>query len=643
MYTCLQHPRRTFGLWALGLITAGPLSAASFVYEGQLDDRGAPANGRYDVELSVYRDAELGATLGAPMVFNAVEVIEGRFRLDFEAPLRPHEAAWVALAVRDAGGGSFSAIPGRTKATLAPAAIGACWSSVGDSGSNPATNFIGTTDAQPFVVRTGNAQSLRIEPILTGSFPLTSNMIAGSSFNAVGAGVRGATIAGGGAAEGFDPDFFGEAPNVVSDHYGTVGGGHANLAGDLAGTAVDHALATVGGGAGNVASGLLSTIGGGVTNTASGNNGTVAGGGSNRATGAYSSVGGGDRNVASGANSTVAGGLFNAASGQWATVSGGALNCAGPAYSWASGRNAKVRPATNPGGTGACDGLTYPGGAGDSGTFIWADSQSADFVSTGPNQFLLRAQGGVGVNTNAPVAALTVQSADQWNPTVGNGWGDVKLGNATVGLGIGVATSGGGAGAVRLWARGGNEQIIFTNATQYPTSILSLEPAGRVGIRRAAATNALEVEGDASKTTAGAWLANSDGRIKTDVAPIENALDRLMRIRPVGFRYDAAYLAAHPDIADKRYYNVIAQEYAEVFPEAVQGSGEYLGGTEKTDANEVLQVDFHPATVLTVAAVQELALRLEATERDNAALKAQLAELQATVAALMQAGRGEAR
>ncbi|MBK7146596.1 MAG: hypothetical protein IPH76_15795 [Xanthomonadales bacterium] len=50
------------------------------------------------------------------------------------------------------------------------------------------------------------------------------------------------------------------------------------------------------------------------------------------------------------------------------------------------------------------------GTVGDRGTFVWADYQDADFVSTGPNQFLIRAQGGVAINTNTPeeTAALTV-------------------------------------------------------------------------------------------------------------------------------------------------------------------------------------------------------------------------------------------
>ena len=38
------------------------------------------------------------------------------------------------------------------------------WGRLGNAGTNPATNFMGTTDLQPLVLRTGNVQSLRIEP-----------------------------------------------------------------------------------------------------------------------------------------------------------------------------------------------------------------------------------------------------------------------------------------------------------------------------------------------------------------------------------------------------------------------------------------------------------------------------------------------
>jgi hypothetical protein len=43
-----------------------------------------------------------------------------------------------------------------------------------------------------------------------------------------------------------------------------------------------------------------------------------------------------------------------------------------------------------------------------SGAFVWADSQDAGFSSTSNDQFLIRAQNGVGINTAEPVADLHV-------------------------------------------------------------------------------------------------------------------------------------------------------------------------------------------------------------------------------------------
>ena len=447
MRTPFMRTRLWQAILGLSLLSSAPLHAASFVYEGQLDDRGAPANGRYDIQLAVYRDIELGATLSTPIVFNSVDVVDGRFRLDFEVPLAAAEPAWVELAVRDAGGSGFSAIPGRTKATQAPAAIGACWSTVGDSGSNPATHFLGTTDAQPLVLRTRNVQSLRLEPSaeLFGGNPITANVIAGSSQNFVTPGVRGATIAGGGVPLGdSDPATIGEGPNRVADSYGSIGGGYANVVGNDSGTTTDRAFATIAGGIANFATGRHSAVGGGSSNIANGEGATVAGGATNDATAANSTVGGGvansasgitsvvaggNQNTASGGSSVVGGGLSNMASGGVAstvsggggntasadssTVSGGFFNCAGGAFSWAGGYQAKARPGTDSGPPGSgCTGVPLSGDAdGDAGSFVWADNQSSDFVSTGNDQFAIRARGGLrwggtGVNSTTSPAFI---------------------------------------------------------------------------------------------------------------------------------------------------------------------------------------------------------------------------------------------
>lgn len=178
----------------------------------------------------------------------------------------------------------------------------------------------------------------------------TPNVIGGNSGNSVTAGVRGATIGGGGASG---------ITNSVTDDLGTVGGGSNNRAGDNAGTTTNASNATVGGGSANKARGFASTVGGGFFNDALGDS---------------SAVGGGSSNTASGNFSAVPGGRFNTAAGS---------------YSLAAGEGAEA----------------FHGG-----TFVWSDSTSSleSFSSTAANQFLIDAAGGVGIGTNAPAARLHV-------------------------------------------------------------------------------------------------------------------------------------------------------------------------------------------------------------------------------------------
>jgi len=82
---------------------------------------------------------------------------------------------------------------------------------------------------------------------------------------------------------------------------------------------------------------------------------------------------------------------------------------------------------------------------------------------------------------------------------------------------------------------------------------LRIAADGKVGVGRVAATNIFEVEGNASKTVAGSWLANSDARIKAGVQNIEHALETIGRVRPISFHYTTEYRTAHPSIEDKQY------------------------------------------------------------------------------------------
>ncbi len=431
--------------WSLVLavgMAAGPVNAQAltpaFIYQGELRLASGPATASFDMQFRLFSAATDGAQIGATVTATNVAVSGGLFSvpLDFGVAQFAGERQWLEIAIRPAGSGSYETLSPRTEVTAAPYAWGAAvalgnsvtttsivdgtvgvadinatqvqrrvagscaagqyvrivnengsvtcgtdatgtgWSLTGNAGTNSATEFIGTTDNQPLVLRANNQQALRIEPNAT-----SPNLIGGHGGNAVTAGVAGATIGGGGATS---------RPNRITDNYGTVGGGRDNRAGDNAGGTDNMPDATVGGGESNFAIARASTVGGGTSNVASGNGATV---------------GGGQLNAASGIVSTIGGGSQNAAIGGASTVGGGTWNCAGGDHSWAGGNGAKVRPANDPGGGSACRNLgTYPGGSGDAGTFMWADSQNADVVSTGNNQFLVRANGGVWFGTNSTVS-----------------------------------------------------------------------------------------------------------------------------------------------------------------------------------------------------------------------------------------------
>jgi hypothetical protein len=160
--------------------------------------------------------------------------------------------------------------------------------------------------------------------------------------------------------------------------------------------------------------------------------------------------------------------------------------------------------------------------------------------------------------------------------------------------------------------------LIFGN---FEDNLLRLN--ANVGIGRNGMINKLEVEGNASKTTAGDWLANSDIRIKTNIQDMNDSFEKVLKLRPVAFKYSDDWKEKHPGIEDKIYYNFIAQEYQQVFPDAVQGSGEYITG----DPDEMLQIDTYPAQVVTIKAVQDLILQNQEQQKMIEELKQEIAKL----------------
>jgi len=287
-------------------------------------------------------------------------------------------------------------------------ADGRYWKLTGNAGTNPGTNFLGTTDNHALEFKVNNVRALRLEPNAT-----SPNVIGGSSFNWVTGGCEGATIGGG-------------AYNHVTDAYGTLSGGSVNQVGNNAGDTWDAAYATVGGGGNNVASGENATVGGGWNNGSIGRSATVGGGEDNWATGEETTVAGGWSNYASGSKATIGGGEDNVAEGIASVISGGSNNAARAIYATIGGgyaNTASGNVATIPGGYGNTAQGDYSFAAGrrakayNGGCFVWGDENDADVACNNDNRWVARASGGVYFYTNSSLTSGSYLSAggSSWN------------------------------------------------------------------------------------------------------------------------------------------------------------------------------------------------------------------------------------
>jgi hypothetical protein len=303
----------------------------------------------------------------------------------------------------------------------------------------------------------------------------------------------------------------------------------------------------------------------------------VAGSSANQAIAPGALVAGGGApdfsNTASGKYASVLGGLSNAATGDF-SVALGQRSLAGADSSFAAGNQANVRQPS-----------IDSGPEGDIGTFIWADSQNTPFQSTGQNQFLIRAAGGVGVNTNAPMAPLHVNSV-----AVPDG---LSLPAFTTALfsSSGVPTNMVFASTVgqpmvlhflsdqsgRIAFNGGNTpggfEFSVADSSAQPLRLLS---DGDVSIGRADDAGAVTVRGNTQVrgdlTVTGTLSASnccsvpSDLRLKQAIEPISSPLSRLLGLHGYRFEYSDEAVAAY-DLPDAPQLGFIAQELGDAFPE----------------------------------------------------------------------------
>jgi hypothetical protein len=384
--------------------------------------------------------------------------------------------AWIPLLSSSSGSGLF-------------------WSLTGNSITG--TEFLGTTNAQPLVIRVNNTQTFQFNTDLSlqrdaggntrgqGAVDLQSarsaaTQVASGDYSVIGGGQNNTASGGlatvGGGVGNTASDWYatvgGGASNTASEFAATVGGGYRNTASDSGATVgggvgntassdgatvgggeqndASGGLATVGGGLFNTASGDYATVGGGSQNTAGGQYATVGGGEGNTARGKYPTVGGGQNNTASASGATVGGGFTNTASGKGATVGGGGNNTASGWYATVgggAGNTASGGLATVGGGsqnTASDSGATVGGGEGNTARGPYA-TVGGGALNTASGQYATVGGGGENIASDkyATVGGGDINTASGVAATVGGGSGNTASGQyATVGGGYGNTASG---------------------------------------------------------------------------------------------------------------------------------------------------------------------------------------------------------
>ena len=154
-------------------------------------------------------------------------------------------------------------------------------------------------------------------------------------------------------------------------------------------------------GSGNISLGQSSTIAGGANNANAGAYSAISGGADNTiaAYAVAASIPGGSYNaIGSAYDSTIGGGQGNTigTDAHWAMIGGGIGNTIGTNASYSmiiGGVSNQVTACCSFAGGYMAKALHY-------GTFVWSDWWPGEFSSTDNYQFLIRAHGGVGINTN---------------------------------------------------------------------------------------------------------------------------------------------------------------------------------------------------------------------------------------------------
>ncbi len=404
-------------------------AGTAFSYQGRLTDAGVPATGVYDLQFTLWDAATDGTTVAGPLTIEDVTVTSGLFivSLDF-GPAFTGQARWLAIGVRPGTStGAFTPLTQRqpippaphttfseTSATMPWSGLTAMPAGFADGIDN---DMLGSLACAPTETPkwTGTAWTCAADNDTLANLSCPDTQIVKRISGAWACGVDVVDASGtmwtltGNAGTVSGTSFLGTTDNKpllfrVNNQTAfrvLPATGGANLTPIIIGgwstnTATSNGATIAGGGTSlypQSATGPSSFIGGGLGNSAGGSSAVIAGGSRNSTAASAATIGGGNQNViaSTGAGATIAGGWQNQAGGGYAAIPGGYQNTANGYGRFAAGIGAVAQ---------------------HDGSFVWSDtwprSWSGPTTSTGENQFMVIANGGIwlGDSSLQPTADL---------------------------------------------------------------------------------------------------------------------------------------------------------------------------------------------------------------------------------------------
>ena len=258
----------------------------------------------------------------------------------------------------------------------------------------------------------------------------------------------------------------------------------------------------------------------------------------------------------------------------------------------------------------------------------------------------------VGLGTTAPNEKLTVAgsmevgtgSGDYQHLRVGGGnssgflWGDYGAYGDGIHLGYNFYSSPGyfhipnpGGGTSKLTVGYGMISMSTAGPGAIPVQYFTMDFLGRIGLGTTTPTHLLQLQtNDAAKPTSNTWTIASDRRLKKNIQPIKNALERLMQLRGVTYQW------IHPETQGDMtgtYTGMIAQEVEKVFPEWIST------GPPPERYKSLTVIGFEGLVVEALrdlrsekqAQLVQQSQRIDSLESENAALRERLDALEKTI------------